>query len=79
MYDGMTNIYLDAQVLVLSTVDQIAAHIFQRTYVSGGQSDTDAMNGGRISALGLLNILRSSSLKYYTKVRLGAIFLTRVY
>lgn len=55
--------YLDTQVLVLGAIDQITAHIFQGTYIPGGQSDTDAVNRGGISTLGLLNIFASSSLQ----------------
>lgn len=55
--------YLDTQVLVLSTVDQVAAHVLQGANVPGSQGDANAVHGCRIAAMGLLNVLGSSSLR----------------
>lgn len=65
--------YLDTQILVLGTVDQVAAHVLQGANVPWGQSDTNAVHRRRIAAMGLLNILGSSSLQMW-----GSMFILRL-
>lgn len=68
--------YLDTQVLVLSTVDQVAAHVLQRANVPGSQGDANTVHRCRIAAMGLLNVLGSSSLRIQKKRRVFEVMLS---
>jgi len=55
---GQTHGALDAQVLSLGPLDELAADLFERLHLARGQGDADLVDLGRVLLRGLFGVLK---------------------